>query len=110
MDHPQGSNEVDEEFGKGLTAPTYGWTSLLRTLELAVAAGPLILFNTKKLSNNHISRARLTSVSEDFLIQIIFLTESLALGATGKGQESLCLVGRKNYLARPDQDISGRPY
>jgi len=55
---------VDEEFGKGLSPPTYGWASLLRTLELAIAAGPLILFDGKKQSNNRIARFRLATVSE----------------------------------------------
>lgn len=54
---------MDDEFGKGLTPPSYGWASLLRTLELAIAAGPLILFGGKKLSNNRIARFRLTTVS-----------------------------------------------
>lgn len=54
---------MDEEFGKGLSPPSYGWASMLRTLELAIAAGPFILFNPKKWSNNRIARSRLTTVS-----------------------------------------------
>jgi hypothetical protein len=54
---------VEDEFGKGLSPPSHGWSSLLRTLELAIAAGPLILFDGKKLSTNKLARSRLTIVS-----------------------------------------------
>jgi hypothetical protein len=98
---------VDEEFGKGLSPPSYGWASMLRTLELAIAAGPFILFNPKKWSNNRIARSRLTTVSGG-LSQIYcfsyFFTMSLALGAARKHYKSLSLVSGKKNLAGPDQD------
>ena len=55
--------EAEEEFGTGITKPSNGWPSLSKPFEIAISAGPLILFKKKKLSSITTSKAKLATVS-----------------------------------------------
>lgn len=85
LDHPKSSREVDEEFGEGLTEPADGWNSMLRTLELAIAAGPLVLFKRRKLSTVRISRIKLAKVSGSLPQAGYFSYRVFSSGCKGEG-------------------------
>ena len=62
MNNPRNAEEAEIEFGT-IEDASITWSELSKPLELAIAAGPAVLFKQKKLSQIHISRTRLFLVS-----------------------------------------------
>jgi len=95
LDNPKSSDEAENEFGKDVSPPTCGWTGLSRPLELAIAAGPLLLFKPTKLSANRFSRARLLEVSLKIAYHFVpksYLESYLAVVTKTSAKEYLHLV------------------
>jgi hypothetical protein len=63
LENPADLNQAKIEFGSDITDVCNGWASLSKPLDFAIAAGPLVLFQTRKLSAATTSKCKIATVS-----------------------------------------------